>query len=55
MAIRSSNLWGEDHYRLLREALLGHSWRLITYLFDWCMRLIHDLLHPRPKIQMPSG
>jgi hypothetical protein len=22
------NLWGEDHYRHLREVLINHSWRL---------------------------
>jgi hypothetical protein len=52
------NLGGEPGYARLREALLGHGWRLdkkITYLFDWIARLLHDLLHPRPKIQMPSG
>jgi hypothetical protein len=52
------NLWGEERYRAWREALLSHGWRLpkrITYLFDWIARLLHDLLHPRPKIHMPSG
>jgi hypothetical protein len=52
------NLWGEERYRQLREALLGHPWRLpkgVTYLFDWIARMIHDLLYPRPKMQLSSG
>jgi hypothetical protein len=48
------NLWGEDGFVRLREALLRHPWRLpkaIIYLFDW----IAHMLHPRPKIPMASG
>jgi hypothetical protein len=32
------NLWGEDRYQRLREALFDHPWRLpkeVKYLFDW--------------------
>jgi hypothetical protein len=52
------NLWGEEGWERLREALLGHPWRLpkeVTYLFDWIARMIRELLHPRPKIEMPPG
>jgi hypothetical protein len=54
----SLNLWGEERYARLREALLRHGWRLpkeVTYLFDRIARLIHNLLHPRPKVERPSG
>ena len=52
------NLWGEPGYERLREALLGHPWRLpkeVTYLFDWIARQVHALLHPRPRIEVPPG
>lgn len=52
------NVWGEDSFARLREALLGHPWRLakaIIYLFDWIAQMLHELLHPRPKIPMASG
>lgn len=45
------NLWGEDRYERLREALLNHPWRLpkeVTYLFDWIAMQIGHLLHPKP-------
>ena len=47
------NLWGEERFRPLREALYNHCWRLpkeATYLFDWLATQIHLLLHPKPKI-----
>jgi IS4 transposase len=52
------NLWGEQRLAALREALLSHPWRLpkaVTYVFDWIARQVHDLLYPRPIIEMPSG
>jgi hypothetical protein len=52
------NLWGEERLAPLREALLSGPWRLpkaVTYLFDWIARLVHDLLYPRPIIEMSSG
>ncbi len=52
------NLWGEERFGRLREALLHHPWRLskeVTYLFDWIAQMIHQLLHPRPKIQLSTG
>jgi len=45
------NLWGEDRFKRLREAVLNHPWRLpkeVTYLFDWIALQIGRLLHPRP-------
>lgn len=50
------NLWGEDRYEDLREALLGHPWRLpkeVVYLFDWIATQIQRLLHPRPRFPVP--
>jgi hypothetical protein len=52
------NLWGEESFGRMREALLQHPWRLpkgIIYLFDWIAQMLHELLHPRPKISMASG
>ena len=52
------NEWGEERYARLRQALLEHPWRLpkaVTYLFDWIATLIHQLLHPRPRLPLPSG
>ena len=50
------NAWGQERYARLRQALLGHPWRLpkaVTYLFDWIARMLRELLHPRPKIELP--
>jgi hypothetical protein len=47
------NLWGEDRFGRLREALVNHPWRLpkeVTYLFDWIALQIGRLLHPKPKL-----
>jgi hypothetical protein len=52
------NLWGEQGYARLRQALLDHPWRLpkeVTYLFDWIAQMVHDLLHPRPRVTMSTG
>jgi hypothetical protein len=52
------NLWGEERFGRLRQALLEHPWRLpkaVTYLFDWIALQIHVLLHPRPKFEFPPG
>jgi hypothetical protein len=51
------NLWGEDRYERLRDALLDHPWRLpkeVTYLFDWIALQIARLLHPKPKFDFTS-
>lgn len=48
------NLWGEESFCRLREALWRHRWRLdkkVLYLFDW----IAQMLHPRPKIPLEPG
>ncbi len=52
------NLWGEDRFQRLREALLNHPWRLpkeVTYLFDWIALQIERLLHPRPELDFKDG
>jgi hypothetical protein len=52
------NLWGEERFEPLRRALLNHPWRLpkkVIYLFDGVAHMLHHLLHPRPKVQLPSG
>jgi hypothetical protein len=39
----------------MREALWRHRWRLpksVIYLFDWIAQMLHQLLHPRPKIPL---
>jgi hypothetical protein len=49
------NLWGEDRFGRLREALRKHPWRLpkeVTYLFDWIATQIGYLLHPRPTFNV---
>lgn len=49
------NLWGEERFDQLRTALLHHPWRLpkeVTYLFDWIARMIHELLHPHPRLRV---
>jgi hypothetical protein len=49
------NLWGEAGYDRLLEALLSHPWRLpkeIIYLFDWIARMLHYILHPKPRMEM---
>lgn len=52
------NDWGQAKFDELRAALLAHPWRLpkeVTYLFDWIARMIHDLLHPRPRFLLSTG
>jgi Transposase DDE domain len=52
------NLWGEEKFERLRQALFDHPWRLpkrVTYLFDWIAWMMRELLHPRPKIQLPPA
>jgi hypothetical protein len=52
------NLWGEGRFDRLRAALLRHPWRLpkvVTYLFDWIARMIHDLLHPHPRLTIEDS
>lgn len=52
------NLWGEDRYERLREALVNHPWRLpkeVTYVFDWIAMQIGHLLHPKPTFHFAGG
>lgn len=52
------NLWGDEPFARLRAALMAHPWRLrkvVTYLFDWIATLLRELLHPHPKLLLPSG
>jgi hypothetical protein len=54
------NLWGDDVFRALRDALLNHPWRLkkkpdVTYLFDWIATMLRMLLHPRPNVPRHTG
>jgi len=51
------NLWGEAGYDRLLTALLTHPWRLpkeVMYLFDWIARMLHYILHPKPRIEMTT-
>jgi hypothetical protein len=46
----------EPGYETLGAAVVAHAGRLpkeVTYLFGWIVRLIHDLLHPRPRFAVP--
>lgn len=52
------NLWGDDGYDSLCQALLNHPWRLpkeVTYLFDWVALQISRILHPRPTLRLAKG
>lgn len=52
------NLWGEDRFERLREALVNHPWRLpkeVTYLFDWIATQIGHLLHPKPIFDLAAA
>jgi hypothetical protein len=52
------NLWGESSFDRLRSSLLNHPWRLpkeVRYLFNWIARMLHELLHPHPKLQNHTG
>jgi hypothetical protein len=52
------NLWGEESFTPLREALMSHPWRIkkaVTYLFDWIATMLRRLLHPHPKLTTNTG
>jgi hypothetical protein len=58
MAFFWLNLWGEEGYDRLRQALIDHPWRLpkeVTYLFDWLVLQIGYLLHPKPILDFTGG
>jgi hypothetical protein len=49
---------GEDRFERLREAPMGHPWRLkkgFTYLSDWIAAVLRELLHPDPKLSERTG
>jgi len=52
------NLWGEERFRRLRDALFHHPWRLAkkaVYLFNWIALMLRELLRPHPKLLELSG
>lgn len=52
------NLWGEDRFARLCDALMEHPWRFpkeVTYLFDWIATIIQQLLHPKPKLSFAAS
>jgi hypothetical protein len=52
------NGWGQPEYSGWVEALRDHPWRLpkaVTYLSGWIAGLLHFLLHPRPRLELPAG
>src|SRR5262249_48598377 len=52
------NLWGETSFERLRNALMNHPWRRVkdvTYLFNGIATMLHELLHPRPKVTFNTG
>ena len=52
------NLWGEESFKGMRDALMNHPWRLrkvVTYLFDWIATMLRQLLHPHPKVTINTG
>ncbi len=45
------NLWDDDNFHRLRDAVMKHPLRLrktVTYLFNWIATLLRQLLHPAP-------
>jgi hypothetical protein len=52
------NLWGEERFRRLRDALFHHPWRLArtaVYLFNWIALMLRELLRPHPKLRELTG
>lgn len=52
------NLWGEEWFDRFRLALMNHPWRLskeVRYEFNWIARMLHELLHPHPKLENDTG
>jgi hypothetical protein len=52
------NLWGEQHFDRLRDALIKHPWRLpkrVTSVFSWIALMLQKLLHPNPRITYDTG
>ena len=52
------NLWGDEKFRRLRDALMSHPWRLrkrVVYLFNWLANLLRRILHPPPSLVALTG
>jgi len=52
------NLWGDAKFERLLDALFHHPWRLpkeVIYVFAWIASQIHQLLHPRPIINLQTN
>jgi hypothetical protein len=52
------NEWGEESYAALLGGLMGHPWRLpkeVIYCFDWIARMLHEMLHPRPRFLLSTA
>jgi hypothetical protein len=52
------NLWGDPTFDRLCDALFHHPWRLpkeVIYVFAWIASQIHQLLHPRPIINLQTN
>jgi hypothetical protein len=52
------NLWGEERFDRLRNALIKHPWRLpqrVTSMFNWIALMLQKLLHPNPRITYDTG
>lgn len=52
------NLWGDERFERLREALFQHPWRVAKtaiYLFNWIGRMLRELLYPHPKLTELNG
>jgi len=52
------NLWDDEPFHTLRDAVMNHAWRLrkkVTYLFNWIATLLRQLLHPHPKPLSDTG
>ena len=52
------NLWGDEKFEPLRNALFRHPWRLakkVIYMFNWIAVMLRELLHPHPKLSELTG
>jgi Transposase DDE domain len=52
------NLWDDESFHHLRDALMNHAWRLrkkVTYLFNWIATFLRQILHPHPILPSDTG
>jgi DDE family transposase len=52
------NLWDDESFHPLRDAVMNHPLRLrktVTYLFNWIATLLRQLLHPAPAPLCNTG